>query len=140
MILCMALAGVVVMTSSPRPGEGNTEFYLLGRQGLAEDYPREAVVGQPVEVVFGITNREGKQGVYRVEVYQGAARTGAAGPYRLEDGEVVEAGVTYTPAQPGEDVRVRFYLLKEGCDQPYRSLELWGRLNPSTTLRSRVED
>ena len=95
---------------------------------MAEDYPREARVGQPVAVVFGITNREGQQGVYRVEVYQDAARTGAAGPYRLRDGETFEGPLTYTPVQPGGEVRMRFYLLKDEGAKPYRWLELWVRV------------
>lgn len=134
-ILGMALAGAVVITSSPAPEAGNTEFYLLGGQGLAEDYPREARVGQPLAVVFGITNREGEQGVFRVEVYQDAARTGAAGPYRLGDGETFEGPLTYTPVQPGGEVRMRFYLFKEGGSGPYRWLELCVRVKAEDERR-----
>jgi uncharacterized membrane protein len=128
LILGIAVAGTVVMTSSPAPEDGNTEFYLLGIHGSAEDYPREALVGQPVNTVFGISNREGEQRLYRVEVYQDEARIGAAGPYRLEDGEVLEATLTFTPIFSGEDARVKFFLLKDGGTQPYRLLELWVRV------------
>lgn len=126
--LGIALAGAVVMTSIPAPRQGYSEFYLLGMHRSAEDYPREATAGQPLEVVFGITDREGEGGVYRVDVYQDEAKIGVAGPYRLGDGEMLEAGVTFTPLRAGEDVRVRFYLFKDGSAQPYRSLELWMRV------------
>jgi uncharacterized membrane protein len=119
-----ALAGLAVMAWSPGSGEGYTEFYILGQQGMAEDYPREATPGQAIEVVFGITNREGRESAYRVEVFQEAARIGAAGPYRLEHGEGIEAQLAFTPARGGEDGRIEFVLFRDGRGEPYRRLEL----------------
>jgi uncharacterized membrane protein len=123
--LGLALAGLAVMTSIPTAGEGYTEFYILGERGLAEETPREAVAGQAVEVRFGITNREGEENVYRVEVYQEGARIGEAGPYRLEDEEGMEAQLAFTPARGAKEARIVFLLFEDGREEAYRRLEVW---------------
>jgi len=92
---------------------------------LAENYPREAVVGQPVTVTVGITNREGIPAGYRVEVVNGEHLVGQAGPVRLEAGVTDERPVIFVPTEVGDDVRVMFLLYRDGGEEPYRSLRLW---------------
>ncbi|MBE2234064.1 MAG: alpha/beta fold hydrolase, partial [Anaerolinea sp.] len=53
----------------PSPAQYMTEFYMLGAEGLAESYPREAAVGQEIGVTLGVMNRERDARAYRVEVW-----------------------------------------------------------------------
>lgn len=120
-----AAVSAIAIIVLPKPGDRFTEFYILGPEGLAENYPREAAVGQPVTVTVGITNREGVPAVYRVEVWDGTHLIGQAGPVSLKPGETDEKPVTFIPAEAGDDVKVIFLLYRDGGGEPYRSLWLW---------------
>jgi uncharacterized membrane protein len=128
-VLALALVTAAISATAivvlPKPGERFTEFYILGPEGLAENYPREALVGQPVTVTVGITNLEGMPAEYRVEVVNGEHRVGQAGPVQLESGVTDEQPVTFVPAEVGDDVKVMFLLYRDGGQEPYRSLRLW---------------
>jgi uncharacterized membrane protein len=128
-ILALALVTAAVSATAivvlPKPGERFTEFYILGPEGLAENYPREAVVGQPITVTVGITNREGAPAEYRVEVVNGEHLVGQAGTVRLESGVTNEQPVTFIPTEVGDDVKVMFLLYRDGGQEAYRSLRLW---------------
>jgi uncharacterized membrane protein len=121
----LAAVSALAIVALPRPDERFTEFYVLGAEGLAEDYPRQAVVGQPLAVTVGIANREGAPAEYRVEVRVGEQSIGGAGPVLLQDGEVWEQPVTYALPQVGDDQQVEFFLYRDGGGEPYRSLRLW---------------
>lgn len=123
--LTTAFLSALAIVVLPKPGERFTEFYILGPEGLAENYPREVMVGQPVTVTVGITNREGVPAEYRVEVVNGEHRVGQAGPIHLEPGETDERPLTFTLAEVGDDVKVEFLLYRNGGEEPYRSLRLW---------------
>ena len=115
--------GYVIAT--PRFGERFTEFYILGLEGKAENYPREVVVGQEAKVIVGIINRERETVSYRVEVTIDGIR------YNEIDSIVVphegkwEREVSFTPAKLGDNQKVEFVLYKKGQSQPYRLLHLW---------------
>jgi uncharacterized membrane protein len=61
-----ALAYVVTV---PKVGESFTEFYVLGPNGKATDYPRNLSVGQEASVIVGIANHEHRTVNYTVEVW-----------------------------------------------------------------------
>ncbi len=128
----LALGSAAAIILLPKPGDYFTEFYLLGPEGLAENYPRETVTGQPVTVTVGITNQEGTPAQYRVEVVNGGQQVGAAGPVRLKHEETDERPVAFAPAEVGDDVEIMFHLYRDGEPEPYRSLRLWMkvRANP----------
>ncbi len=125
----LALVGTAIATtaivSTPRPDDRLTEFYVLGSEGLAESYPRHAVLGQPVTVTMGIANHEGAVGTYRVEIHCGGDLIGQVGPIDLEAGEIEERPLTFVPGQVGTDVKVEFWLFRDSGLEPYRSLHLW---------------
>ncbi|MGC9308291.1 MAG: DUF1616 domain-containing protein [Thermoplasmatota archaeon] len=66
-IVAMCLLVYLVMT--PQTGERFTEFYLLGPDGVAADYPTNLDAGEQGEVIMGIANHEGKTVNYTVEVW-----------------------------------------------------------------------
>ncbi len=109
----------------PSPSQHMTEFYLLGRDGRAESYPREMVAGETITVTLGIANREGATCTYRVQLQAQGQQVGAAGPVVLQDGQVWERAIVLTLSQPGNDQPVEFVLFRDDGVEPYRTLRLW---------------
>ncbi len=70
LIAVVAAIGVVFyLTQVPPREEPFTEFYLLGNDGIAEDYFYDLRVGRGEPVIMGITNHEGGPTPYVVEVF-----------------------------------------------------------------------
>ncbi|AMQ18841.1 DUF1616 domain-containing protein [Thermococcus peptonophilus] len=57
------------VVTHPKPGEAFTEFYILGPEGKAADYPTELKVGQNGTVIIGIVNHEGRNVTYYVQIW-----------------------------------------------------------------------
>ncbi|MGC9335907.1 MAG: DUF1616 domain-containing protein, partial [Anaerolineae bacterium] len=123
--LLLALISAAAILLLPKPGELFTEFYVLGPDGLAENYPRQAAPGEELSVTAGIANREGQPAEYRIEVQAAGQIIGTAGPVALQDGGIWEAPVTYALPHPGDDQQVDFLLYRDGAPEPYRRLRLW---------------
>ncbi|MCP4536813.1 MAG: DUF1616 domain-containing protein [Chloroflexi bacterium] len=123
--LLIAVVSVIIIVVLPKSGEHFTEFYILGPEGLAENYPREVVVGQTVAVTVGIANREGVQADYQVFIVSEDLLIGYSEPVYLKPGETGEQLVSFTPVVAGDDVEVTFLLSREGVEGTYRSLRLW---------------
>ncbi|HEX5415070.1 MAG TPA: DUF1616 domain-containing protein [Chloroflexota bacterium] len=130
--VCALAIGFVALTTSALvfavfPGQEDraTAFYLLGPQGLAEDYPRTARVGQPVTVTVGIANDEASQTAFRVEAREDGRPIGEAGPIAVEPGAVAERPFRFTPASADPDDEVTFTLYRGQETIPYRTLRLW---------------
>ena len=117
--------GAVAIITAPRPGEKLTEFYILGPEGLAENYPREVPAGQAITVTVGIANHEGVMAEYWVGAFVRNELVGQAGPLRLADEQTDERVLDLVPTTGGDDVRIDIYLYRVGSDDPYRSLRLW---------------
>lgn len=110
---------------TPARTKNLTEFYILGKEGLAEDYPREISAGEMVTVTTGITNREGVESTYNIELKQGNQVIGEAGPIMLENEATWEQPVEFSVPAAGDDQEVEFYLEREGQTSPYRTLRLF---------------
>jgi uncharacterized membrane protein len=125
-LLTLAAIGAFIYAATRSDvNERFTEFYILGPEGLAENYPREAVVGRPVTVTVGIANREGIPAGYQVLVANDEHLIGQSGPVHLEPGGTDERPISFAPVVTGDDVEVIFFLYREGVEGPYRSLRLW---------------
>ncbi|MBM4429938.1 MAG: DUF1616 domain-containing protein [Chloroflexi bacterium] len=123
--LCLFAIGAIAIIVTPKPGERLTEFYILGPEGLAENYPREATVGQPITVTMGIANREGVSAQYRVEAWSEGDLLQRAGPFDLPNGETKEWPFALVLHKTGKDVKIEFLLYRDSGHEPYRSLRLW---------------
>jgi uncharacterized membrane protein len=123
--LLTAAGAAIAIIVTPKPGQFFTEFYILGPGGLAESYPRTGVLGQPMEVMVGITNREARGADYMVRIELEGQSVGRVGPIRLAPGETWEAAVSFVPSVAGADLKLEFFLYKDGGDEPYRALLLW---------------
>lgn len=70
LIAVLAAIGLtVLLTQLPPREEPFTEFYLLGNDGIAEDYLFDLRAGRGEPVIMGITNHEGGSTSYVVEVW-----------------------------------------------------------------------
>lgn len=116
--------------------EPYTEFYILGPEGKADNYPTDYVLGENGTVIVGIVNHEQKPVNYTMEIR--LEDTSLPLPpdkeyISLEDNETWEKAVTITPLFEGTHMALDFSLYKEGeknivegglCT-PYRGAFLW---------------
>jgi len=110
-----------VLASPPRL----TEFFVLGRPGLAEGYPSEAQPGVPLTVTVGITNREDAVTKYRVTLEADTGLVVATEPVELAPGETWYGPVTFALPRPDKNQEIRILLHKDDAVNAYRQLSLW---------------
>ena len=120
-----ALGVLGYILATPRAGEGLTEFYILGTEGKAADYPRELVVGEEAKVTVIIVNRERETMSYWVKVRIDGVRDNQTGPLELGHDEEWEEIVSFTPDRVGDTQKVEFLLYKDMESEPYLKLHLW---------------
>lgn len=123
-VVLVGLATAWVVNTSPT-NRTTTEFYVLGPGGLAQDYPRQVIAGQQIELTGGITNLEPETKSFRVEISSQGSSLSSAGPFELEPGENRQFPLRVSLFEPGQDVQVVFSLFIDDQTQPYRRLELW---------------
>ncbi len=60
---------IVYALITPRQGEQFTEFYILGENGMLDDYPQQLNEGENGTVIIGIANHEYQQMNYTIEIW-----------------------------------------------------------------------
>lgn len=158
--LSVALIAIVILAAGITiyiiltPGERDkfTEFYILGPEGRAADYPIEFMAGTPQTVIIGIGNREGGDSTYTVQTFavqsmiDGATDQRAIASMTLLDrfsvtvpsDQTIEQPYTFRIMDSNTD-RIEFLLFKEASigdlrdveliDASYRDLHLWLRVH-----------
>jgi uncharacterized membrane protein len=116
LVFVIATAGV---------GEKYSEFYILGANGKAEDYPRELYRGQKGTVILGVINHEQTSADYRMEITIEGVKTLDIGPISLNDTEKWEDTASFSSDISGLDKKVEFLLYKGESIEPYLTLHLW---------------
>jgi uncharacterized membrane protein len=125
-VIAVTIVGLgYVAVNTSRVGEKFTEFYILGPNGKAENYPMELKVGEEGDVIVGIVNHEQENTSYRVEVWingeQTKLRIDGEDRYEmdveLENEEKWEQEMGFVPQRAGEKQKVDFVLYKGG--EPY---------------------
>jgi uncharacterized membrane protein len=132
-VIAVAIVTVGYVVATPRAGEKFTEFYILGPEGKAENYPTELKVGEEGRVIIGIVNHEQEWVSYDVEIWidEEKATLRIDGEDRdkiiveLEHEGKWENGVGFVTQKTGERQKVEFVLYKNG--EPYfeEPLHLW---------------
>ena len=125
LVMVATIGAIVYLAVTPHIGERFTEFYVLGMDGKAEDYPREVKVGQEAQVILGMVNHEYENTSYDIEITTDGLRNKEIGPIVLANKEKWEKQVSFTPTSVGENQKVEFLLYKNGQVEPYLSLRLW---------------
>jgi uncharacterized membrane protein len=124
--MLVAVGALVYAIAAPRVGERFTEFYILGPEGTAKDYPRELVVGEEAKIIIGIINQEHETVNYRVVVTVDGTTQNEVSPVVLDHAASWEHEVTFTPGQPGDRQKVEFLLYKNKETEPCLSpIHLW---------------
>lgn len=130
----LLLAGLAIgwIFLVPTPGEYMTEFYMLGKAGLAEDYPQRAALGDELSVTIGVKNLERAAQTYRVEAWatdrwnpDRRAQLAQGVPLTLATGQEQQLPISWRMPWAGPDQHVELLLFREGETQPYRHLHLW---------------
>jgi uncharacterized membrane protein len=135
MLCAVALfAGVTLILSRPAPD--TTEFYVLGKAQLAEDYPRRANVGENIIVTSGIANRTHASQTYRVEVLtrqnsdQDWTTLATIDDLVLQPGTQLEQPLIWRMPYAGDEQPVEVRLFRKGDSEIYRTLRLWIDVTP----------
>jgi len=117
-----ALVTLVYVIVTPKVGEKFTEFYILGLEGKAADYPTEYVLGESKEVIMGVVNHEYEDVEYTFKLklqdnilYEES--------FKLNNEEKLEKKIEIKPDTTGENMKLQFLLFKNG--EQYRDLHLW---------------
>ena len=114
-----ALGCLIYVVATPKQGEKFTEFYILGLEGKAEDYPQQTLLGDPAQVIIGIVNHEQQPASYRVGITIDDVKSSQAAIGMLAHEEKWEEKVSFTPKVAGEKQKVEFYLYKDVEIEPY---------------------
>jgi len=148
--IVVTLGVISYVTVSPRVEAAFTEFYILGLNGEAQDYPEvfslesggvtrieygdgNYVFDELGMVTLGIVSHEQQKASYYVLAnidgeqiginYDGGV-VNRIGPFELAQGEKWEQKIGFTPQYAGDNQKVEFLLFKETDSIPVSSLHL----------------
>lgn len=127
------LAALGYTLATTYESEKFSEFYILGQDGLAESYPAKLTVGERASVIAGISNFEGKELSYRLEIVMENKNIAEVGPILLANDETWEDSVFWIPEVAGDNQKVEFFLYKDNAVQPtLEPLHLWVDVNETS--------
>ena len=102
-----AISMTVYVILTPKEGEKFTEFYVLGPNGTASDYPTNLKVGEEGEVIIGIVNHEYANITYQLEVRLNGTVIGEKS-FELMHNETWESPFTFSAIKAGKDQKLEF--------------------------------
>lgn len=142
--LLMASGGLAYhIATTPRTGEHFTELYVLGPDGMADDYPTNLTVNETGEVIMGAINREHEEVNYTLGVGLGynhenmtligdipsdynitydRNNTYYSTSFTLNNDEKWNHTLNFSISQSGE-YKFKIFLLRD--EKVYRSIHLW---------------
>ena len=120
-------ATLIYVVVTPKTGEKFTEFYLLGPNGIASDYPTDLNMGENGTVIIGIINHEYENITYRLEVnFNGSFIHKER--FSLIENEKLEISFTFKTTEKGVNQKLEFLLYKDQEKEVYRTLHLQVRV------------
>lgn len=102
-----------------------TEFYILGSDGLAENYPGNVEVGEKLYFTVGINNLENDPAAYSIVIKSKDQQLANYEHLSLLEGETWQGRLEFEMPQPGDDQPVDILLARENYPFPYRALRIW---------------
>ncbi len=115
----------------PKGEETFTEFYILGTEGEAKNYPKNLKPDESAELIIGIVNHENQSASYRIKITIDGIDNQTIDIGMLADEEKVEKLVSFVPEAVGEDQKVSFSLYMNNEDKPYFDDPLYLYINVS---------
>ncbi|MCL7476363.1 MAG: DUF1616 domain-containing protein [ANME-2 cluster archaeon] len=121
-----SVAMLVYVVVTPKQGEIFTEFYILGPEGMADDYPTLFNLSESGTVIVGVVNHEYASVEYTLDIALDNESINPRQQMVLVHNQTWEEFVTFTPPTIGQDMKLEFLLYRDGnYSAPYRDLHLW---------------
>jgi len=126
--LIAGMIGVFYITLSPAKVDGFTEFYLLGPDGKAGDYPTNLTTGEQGNITIGVVNHEHSTQSYMIKIKRNNTILKEEN-ISLQNDEKNEIPFQFTGNTPGE-YKLEFELYKlPDTKNIYRSVFLLVNVN-----------
>lgn len=125
-VVVIGAVGVLVYVARPPEVEtAFTEFYLLGPEGRAENYPDVLVLGEEATVTLGIINHQQEITDYHIKILIEGQEVGEVATITLAHEEGWEQQVSFAPIEVGEEQKVEIQLYKGDASNTFHVLDLW---------------
>ncbi len=138
--ILFSVATLVYVVVTPKEGEHFTEFYLLGSEGKADNYPAKYILGDNGTLIVEVVNHEYRFVNYTMEVRLENRSLPLPENQRyisLAHNETWEEPVTFTPPFEGRNLKLEFLLFNEtDKNLPYRDLHIW--IDVNSTIKPEV--
>jgi uncharacterized membrane protein len=122
--IIIALVTVIYLIINPSTGEKFTEFYILGPEGKAGDYPTNLTLGERGDLIISIVNHEETNTRYQLVVQLNSVIIKNE-TFDLKNEEKKEIPFTFQVNQSGNGQKLEFLLYKlPNTLNPYRQLDL----------------
>jgi uncharacterized membrane protein len=125
--LVFAILAGALLTLRLEPRAPAAQFYLLGPNGLLQDYPVNVQAGEPL--VLTPTLDDEPAGTYTVTALHDGAVLGQTSA-SLATGQMWQPRLSITLPAAGDDQRVDVELRQNGSPSLYRTLTLWLNASP----------
>jgi uncharacterized membrane protein len=126
-LLSICTLAYVIMV--PKQGEKFTEFYILGPDGKADNYPTRYVLGDQRPVIVGVVNHEYRNVTYDllIALNDSVSVTNLYSErLTLGDNQTWEKRIDVKPDRAGTNMKMEFLLYIDGnMTAPYRECHLW---------------
>lgn len=127
--IIIAAGSTVYILINPDKGEKFTEFYILGADGKAGNYPTNLTLGETANLTIGVVNHEDAATSYHLLVKLDG-KTLKDENITLPDNERKEIPLTFEASSAGQNQSLEFLLYKLPDDNNvYRSLYLLINVN-----------
>lgn len=128
-LLLMLAFAIMALIMISRLQPAYTEFYLLGEQGQAQDYPREVTQGGEIQVRVGVENHEGTATTYRIAAVLDQTVLSQNDGFILQPNQVYIEDMILRIDTPASDASIQLLLFRADETTPYRTLRLWLRVD-----------
>ncbi len=116
---------LIYVVITPRQSEKFTEFYILGNEGKADNYPTQLEYGNNNSLIVGIVNHEYISTNYTFRIML-ENNTLISKHIQLEHNSTWEEKIFFTPELKGNNLKLELLLYRENnFTAPYRDLHLW---------------
>jgi len=123
--IALAIGMLYFVITTPKVGERFTEFYILGPEGKAENYPTILKNNYPSVILVGVVNHEYATVNYTVRIVLDKEILTDTW-FTSGHNQTWEKNLTFVPDKEGTDMKLEFLLYKEdNFTAPYRDLHLW---------------
>ena len=121
--LIIAVGATIYIVVFPQPGEKFTEFYILGPNGKAGNYPTNLTAGESGNIIIGIVNHEYANTTYQLLVKNNQTILKNEN-VTLTNSEKIEIPFKFNlPEGKNQNMEILLYKLPD-TQKVYRSLNL----------------